>query len=60
MSHLMVAAASLRKHIFGVRNSSFIHILQSKLEGGGERGEGCNPSDLLCRLTVIWSGGGGS
>ncbi len=26
--------------------------------GGGERGEGCHchPSDLLCWLTVIWSG----
>jgi hypothetical protein len=24
--------------------------------GGEERGEGCHPSDLLCWLTVIWSG----
>jgi hypothetical protein len=24
--------------------------------GGGERGEGCHPSGLLCWLTVIWSG----
>jgi hypothetical protein len=24
--------------------------------GGGERGEVCHPSDLLCWLTVIWSG----
>ncbi len=24
--------------------------------GKGERGEGCHPSDLLCWLTVIWSG----
>jgi hypothetical protein len=24
--------------------------------GGGERGEGCHPSDLLCWLTVTWSG----
>jgi hypothetical protein len=23
---------------------------------GGERGEGCHPFDLLCWLTVIWSG----
>jgi len=38
------------------RYSSFIHRLQNKLEGGGERGEGCHPSDLLCWLTVIWSG----
>jgi hypothetical protein len=39
-----------------LRYSSFIYRLQNRLEGGGERGEGCHPSDLLCWLTVIWSG----
>jgi hypothetical protein len=29
---------------------------RTKLEGGGRRGEGCHPSDLLCWLTVIWPG----
>ncbi len=33
-----------------------VHRLQNRLEGEGERGEGCHPSDLLCWLTVIWSG----
>jgi hypothetical protein len=33
-----------------------VHTLQNSLVGGGDRGEGCQPSDLLCWLTVIWSG----
>ncbi len=37
-------------------HSSFIHRLQNRLEGGGERGERCHHPDLLCLLTVIWSG----
>ncbi len=39
-----------------LRYSSFIYRLQNRLEGGGERGEGFHTSDLLCWLTVIWSG----
>jgi hypothetical protein len=35
-----------------------ITMLQNRLEGRGERGEGCHPSDLLCWLTIIWSGQG--
>jgi hypothetical protein len=39
--------------------SSFMYMLQNRLKRGGERGEGCqcgHPYDLLCWLTVIWSG----
>jgi hypothetical protein len=50
-----------------LRYRSFVYRLHNRLEGGGGRGEGCHPSDLLCWLTVIWSGppplipwGGGS
>ncbi len=52
------AALMIRLVIFGskVRYSSFIHRLQNRLEGGGERGEGCHPSHLLYWLTVICSG----
>jgi hypothetical protein len=27
---------------------AFIYRLQYRLDGGGERGEGCHPSDWLC------------
>jgi hypothetical protein len=31
-------------------------FFECRLEGGGERGEGCHPSDLLCLLTFIRAG----
>jgi hypothetical protein len=46
------AAVSLRLVIFG----SKVQITQITDQTGGGRGEGCHPSDLLCWLTVIWSG----
>jgi hypothetical protein len=41
-----------------VQYSAFIYRLCTvqTSEGGGERGEGCHPSGLLCWLPVIWSG----
>jgi hypothetical protein len=49
-------AVSLRLVAFVSRYRAFIYRLQKRLDGGGETGEGCHPSDLLCWLTVIWSG----
>ncbi len=40
---------------FGLRDCSFIRILQTRPEGGGERGKGCHSSVFLFLLTVIWS-----
>jgi hypothetical protein len=44
--------------VHNVQYSCHVHGLQNRLGGGGgeRRGEGCHPSDLLCWLTVIWSG----
>jgi hypothetical protein len=54
--HVVVAQIAYRLMIEIEGHSTFIHRLQNRLEGGGERGERCHPSDLLCLLTVIWSG----
>jgi len=48
------ASVSLRLVEFVSKVQRF--YIQNRLDGGGERGEGCHPSDLLCWLTVIWSG----
>jgi hypothetical protein len=48
------AAVSLRLIEFVSKVQRF--YIQNRLDGGGERGEECHPSDLLCWLTVIWSG----
>ena len=49
------AAVSLRLVEF-VSKVQLFYIQITDTDGGGERGEGWHPSDLLCWLTVIWSG----
>jgi hypothetical protein len=49
------AAVRIRLVVF-VSYVELFYIQTGWGEGGGERGEGCHPSDLLCWLTVIWSG----
>jgi hypothetical protein len=49
------AAVSLRLVVV-VSKVQLFYIQITDTDGGGERGEECHPSDLLCWLTVIWSG----
>ncbi len=52
-------AFSLRLIIFGSKvpvQLLYTQITEQTGGGGGDRGEGVTPSDLLCWLTFIWSG----
>ncbi len=48
------AAVSLELVVV-VSKVHLFYIQITDTDGGGERGEGCHPSDLLCWMTVIWS-----
>ncbi len=51
------AAVRIRLVVFVSKVQLFyIQITEQTGYGGAERGEGCHPSELLCWLTVIWSG----
>ncbi len=50
------AAVRLRLVVFVSKVQRLYTDYRTDWMGGGERGEGYHPSDLLCWLTVIWSG----
>ncbi len=50
------AAVRLRLVVFVSKVQRLYTDYGTDWMGGGERGEGCHLSDLLCWLTVIWSG----
>ncbi len=50
------AAVRLRLAVFASKVQRFYIQITEQTGWGGERGEGCHLSDLLCWLTVIWSG----
>ncbi len=50
------AEFSLRLVVFVSKVQLFYTQITEQNGEGGERGEGCHPSELLCGLTVIWSG----
>jgi hypothetical protein len=53
---VITTAGKFRLIIFGPKLQLFYTQITEQPGGGGERGEGCHPSDLLCLLPVIWSG----
>jgi hypothetical protein len=50
------AAVRLRLVVFVSKVQRLYSDYSTDWMEGEERGEGCHPSDLLCWLTVIWSG----
>jgi hypothetical protein len=53
---VITTAVGLRLVVFVSKVHRLYTDYSTDWMGGGERGEGCHPSDLLCWLTVIWSG----
>ncbi len=50
------AAVSLGLVVFVSKVQLFYFQITVQAGRGGERGDGCHPSSLMCWLTVIWSG----
>ncbi len=49
------AVVRIKLNVFVSKVQLFYVQFQIRLEGRRERGDGCHPSELLGRLTVIWS-----